>query len=174
MNVCDCWGPDGHLDTKIDKFDLCHIYMSYASYIIICHIMTYDAYDIEIWHMSILSILVSKRPYNPQQSPRFIRFGLKTVKKWKNLKNTLEIFSLYKFWKSFVFSVEFSLALRVIKDTTKWNVSVLIYIYLNDIQPKNKYNLHSFVFWPTLMNHCGPLWSFRLHLLSSFLPTMSN
>ena len=48
MNVCDCCGPDGHLDTKIDKFDLCHIYMSYASYVIICHIMTYDAYDIEI------------------------------------------------------------------------------------------------------------------------------
>ena len=77
MNVCDCWGPDGHLDTKIDKFDLCHIYMSYASYVIICHIMTYDAYDIEIWHISILSILVSKRPSRPQQSSPFIRFWLK-------------------------------------------------------------------------------------------------
>jgi hypothetical protein len=50
MNGCDCWGPDGRLDTKIGKFDLCHISISYASYVIIWHIMTYDAYDIEIWH----------------------------------------------------------------------------------------------------------------------------
>ena len=48
MNGCDCWGPDGRLDTKIDQIDLCHISMSYASYDIICHIMTYDIYDIEI------------------------------------------------------------------------------------------------------------------------------
>ena len=32
-------GPDGRLDTKIDQIDLCHIFMSYASY---------DAYDVEI------------------------------------------------------------------------------------------------------------------------------
>jgi hypothetical protein len=25
VNGCDCWGPDSHLDTKIDEFDLCHI-----------------------------------------------------------------------------------------------------------------------------------------------------
>ena len=37
------------LDTKISKIDLCHIYMSYASYDIKCHIMTNDAYDIEIF-----------------------------------------------------------------------------------------------------------------------------
>ena len=43
---CNCRGPDGRLDTKIDKFDICHIYMSYASYVIIWHIMTYDASDI--------------------------------------------------------------------------------------------------------------------------------
>ena len=48
MNRCDYWGPDGRLDTKIDQFDLCHISMSYASYDIKCHIMTNDAYDIEI------------------------------------------------------------------------------------------------------------------------------
>ena len=141
MNVCDCWGPDGHLDTKIDKFDLCHIYMSYASYVIICHIMTYDAYEIEIWHKSNLSILVSKRPSGPQQSHPFIRFWLKKTLKRKKLKNTLEIFSLYEFWKSFVFSVEFSVALRVIKKTTKWNETLgssYLYIYVNDINPKNK------------------------------------
>jgi hypothetical protein len=48
MNGCDCCGPDGRLDTKINEFDLCHISMSYASYDIKCHIMTNDADDIEI------------------------------------------------------------------------------------------------------------------------------
>ena len=74
MNGCDCWGSDGRLDTKIDQYDWCHIYMSYATYVIIYHIMTYDAYDIEIWHRSYWSILVSKRPSEPQQSHPFIRF----------------------------------------------------------------------------------------------------
>ena len=40
--------PDGRLDTNIDQSDKCHIFMSYASYDIKCHIMTYDEYDIEI------------------------------------------------------------------------------------------------------------------------------
>ena len=35
-------------DSKIDQIDKCRICMSYASYDIKCHIMTYDAYDIEI------------------------------------------------------------------------------------------------------------------------------
>ena len=48
MKGCEYWGPDGRLDTRIDQFDLCHISMSYASYDIKCHIMTNDAYDIEI------------------------------------------------------------------------------------------------------------------------------
>jgi hypothetical protein len=48
MNGCDCWGPDGRLDTKIYQFDLRHISMSNASYDIKCHIMKNDAYDIEI------------------------------------------------------------------------------------------------------------------------------
>ena len=73
---CDCWGPDGRLDTKIDQIDKCHIYMSYASYDIKCHIMTNVAYDIEIWHWAIWSILVSKRPSGPQQLHLFIRFWL--------------------------------------------------------------------------------------------------
>ena len=129
--MCDCWGPEGRLDTKIDKFDLCHISMSYASYVIICHIMTYDAYEIEIWHKSNLSILVSKRPSGPQQSHPFIRFWLKKNWKEKKLKNVLEIFSLYKFFKSFVFSAEFSVALRVIKETTKWNETLgSSYLYI--------------------------------------------
>ena len=103
MHGCDCWGPDGHLDTKIDQLDLCHICMSYASYDIKCHIMTNDAYDIEIWHMRHSSSLVSKRPSEPHQSHLFIRFWLKNCLKIQKLKNALEIFSLYKFWKSFVF-----------------------------------------------------------------------
>jgi hypothetical protein len=61
-------------DSKIDQIDKCRIFMSYASYDIKCHIMTYDAYDIEISHESIWSILVSKRPSGPQQSQIFIRF----------------------------------------------------------------------------------------------------
>jgi hypothetical protein len=103
MHGCDCWGPDGRLDTKIDQIDVCHIFMSYASYDIKCHIMTYDAYDIEIWHKSIGSILVSKRPSGPQQSHLFIRFCIKNCFEIKKLKYALEIFSLYRFWKSFVF-----------------------------------------------------------------------
>ena len=42
--------------------------MSYASYDIKCHIMMNEAYDIEIWHSSIGSTLVSKRPSGPQSS----------------------------------------------------------------------------------------------------------
>ena len=86
MNRSDCWGPDSRLDTKIDQIDLCHISMSYASYDIICHILTYDAYDIEIWHKSNWSILVSKRPSGPQQSHTFIRFWLENLIKVKKLK----------------------------------------------------------------------------------------
>jgi hypothetical protein len=50
MNGCDCWGPDGRLDTKIYQIDLS---MSHASFIIIWHFMSYDAYDVKIWHKSI-------------------------------------------------------------------------------------------------------------------------
>ena len=49
---CFVWGP-GPGSTA-------HIFMSYAPYDIKCHIMTNYAYDIEIWHKSIWSILVSK------------------------------------------------------------------------------------------------------------------
>ena len=48
MNWCDWWGPDGRLDTKISQIKICHFSLSYASYDIKCHIMTIDAYDIEI------------------------------------------------------------------------------------------------------------------------------
>ena len=91
---CDCRGPDGHSDTKISQIELRHISM------------TNDAYDIEIWHKSIWSILVSKRLSGPQQSHPSIRFCLKNCLKLKKLKNASEFFSLYKFWKSFVFSAE--------------------------------------------------------------------
>ena len=50
MNGCDCWCPDGRLDTNIDQFEKCHISITYASFFIIWHLMSYDAYDIEIWH----------------------------------------------------------------------------------------------------------------------------
>ena len=103
MNGCEYWGPDGRLDTRIDQFDLCHISMSYASYDIKCHIMTNDAYDIEIWHQSNGSTLVSKRPSGPQYPHLFIRCWLKNCFKIKIITNVAEIFSLYKFWKSFVF-----------------------------------------------------------------------
>ena len=106
MDGCDCWGPDGRLDTKIDQIDLCHISMSYASFGIIWHFMSYDAYDIEIWRKSIWLILVSERPSGPQQSHLLIRFCLKNCLKMKKMKNAWEFFSLYKFWKSFVFSAE--------------------------------------------------------------------
>jgi hypothetical protein len=46
-------------------------------------------------------------------------FLAKQKLKRKKIKNALEIFSPYKFGKSFVFLVEFSVALRVIKETTK-------------------------------------------------------
>ena len=79
MNRCEYWGPDGRLDTKVDPFDWCHISMSYASFVIIWHLMSYDAYDIEIWHKSNWSILVSKRPSGLQKSHLLI---------WQKLKNT--------------------------------------------------------------------------------------
>ena len=98
MNGCDCWGPDGRLDTKIDQIDLCHISMSYASFVIIWHFMSYDAYDIKIWHQSIWSILVSKRPSGPQQSHPLIRFWLTNCLKIKKLKKYVsEIFPFINF-----------------------------------------------------------------------------
>jgi hypothetical protein len=48
MDGRDCCGQDGHLDTHIDQIDVCHNFMSYASYDLKCHIMTNDVYDIEI------------------------------------------------------------------------------------------------------------------------------
>jgi hypothetical protein len=48
MNGCDSLGPDGCLDTKIEQLGLCHVFMSYASYDMKCHIMTNDTYEIEI------------------------------------------------------------------------------------------------------------------------------
>jgi hypothetical protein len=108
MNGCNCWGPDGGLDTKIDKFDLCHISMSYASYVRIWHIMSYDAYDIDISYKSIWLILVSKQPSGPQQSHLCIQFWQTNLIKLKKIEISVGYFSLYKFWKSFVFSAIFS------------------------------------------------------------------
>ena len=72
--------PDGRLDTNIHIFDLCHIYMSYLSYVIISHIMTYYTCDMEIGHKSNLLILVFKRLSGSQQTHPFIQFLLKNRK----------------------------------------------------------------------------------------------
>ena len=56
----ECWGLDISLDTKIGQINWCHVWMSYASFVIIWHFMSYDAYDINMWHESI-----SKVPLSP-------------------------------------------------------------------------------------------------------------
>jgi hypothetical protein len=97
MNRHDCWGPDGRLDTNINEIDFCHILMSYASFVIIWHLMSYDAYDINIWHKSIWLFLVSKRPSGPQQSSLFIRFWLNIFIKIEKLKYATKNFPFIDF-----------------------------------------------------------------------------
>ena len=92
MNGCDCWGPDGRLDTNIDQIEICHISMSYSSYVIIRHFMSYDPYVIKICHQSIWAILVSKWPSGAKQSHPFIRFWLTNCLKIKKNKKCVEIF----------------------------------------------------------------------------------
>ena len=75
-NLCDCWGPDGQLETIIDQMDLCHISMSF---VIIWHFMSYDKYNIWL-------ILVSKRPSGPQQLHLFNLFWQNNSLKIKNWK----------------------------------------------------------------------------------------
>jgi hypothetical protein len=77
--------------------------MSYASYDMKCHIMTNDAYDIEIWRKSIWSILVSKEASGPQQLHPVIWFWLNNWFKRKKKKNGSNKIFLYQFWESFVF-----------------------------------------------------------------------
>jgi hypothetical protein len=67
------------------------------------HLMSNDAYDINIWHMSILTILVSNEASGPQQLHMWIQFWLQNCLKIHKLKSGFGIFFLYKFWKSFVF-----------------------------------------------------------------------
>ena len=67
------------------------------------HLMSNDAYDINIWHQSMLPILVSKEASGPQQSHLWVRFWLNNSFKIQKLKIDFGIFFLYKFWKSFVF-----------------------------------------------------------------------
>jgi hypothetical protein len=57
---CECWGPG--------------------------HIMRNDAYDTEIWHMSIWTILVSKEASGPQHLHPMIWIWLKNVKNMKMKK----------------------------------------------------------------------------------------
>ena len=96
----DCCGPDGSGDTKIGQIGWCHIVMSYAH---MTSNVTYDAYDIKIWHQPFWPIWVSKEPSGPQQSHFWVGFCLKkyfNIQKWKIESGN---FFLYKFWKSFVF-----------------------------------------------------------------------
>ena len=76
----------------------------------------YDRYMTYIWHKSIWSILVFKGPSGPQQSHPFIRFWPTNWIKLKKRKYVSEIFSLYKFLKSFVFSAIFKFHF----DVPKW------------------------------------------------------
>ena len=122
---------------------------------------------------SCLSDMVSKRPSGPQQSHLFIRFWLKKTLKRKKFKNTLEIFSLCEFWKSFVFSVEFSVALRVIKETTKWNETLgSSYLYICQWHPTKKqiiFALYCFLTNPSApSSYCSFLLtaSYNTHLKS--------
>ena len=60
------WGPDSSLDTKLSEFELSHNFLSYASYDIKWHKMSYGAYDRKIWQNSISSNILSKEPFGPQ------------------------------------------------------------------------------------------------------------
>ena len=100
MNRCDWWGPDGRLDTQDDQIDLCHISMSYALFVIIWHYMSYDAYDMDIWHQSIGLILVSKRPSGPWYWSQNQK-GVKTLESKQLLltDNFLKKLSVQRNWK---------------------------------------------------------------------------
>ena len=91
------WGPYVSLDTKIGQIDVCHILMSYASFVIIWQFMSYDAYDIEMWHLSIWLILVSKEASEPQHSHPLIRFEQKNCFKMFYLKSGSDFFSFISF-----------------------------------------------------------------------------
>ena len=76
-----------------------HWLMSYFNVIrVIRHNMTCN-----VWHQSIWSIWVSKRPSGSQQSHPLIRFWLNNCLKIIKIEYVSEIFSLYEFWESFVF-----------------------------------------------------------------------
>ena len=60
------------------------------------HLMSYDVYDIKIWHQSILPILVSKEAYGPQQSHLLMQI-------WLNKLFQNKIISIVHFENSFLF-----------------------------------------------------------------------
>ena len=47
INRLDYWGSHGSLDTNIDQIDYVVFLMSYVSFDIKWHLMSYDAYDIK-------------------------------------------------------------------------------------------------------------------------------
>ena len=70
--------------------------MSYASFVIIWHLMSYDTYDIKIWRKVILTILVSKEAFRPQQLQELILLLSINCFKMFKLKRGLRLFFLYK------------------------------------------------------------------------------
>ena len=62
---------------EIVQIGLCHILMPYASFVIIWHLMSNDAYDTKMWQHSIWPILVSNKPCQTQQWQQLIIFWLK-------------------------------------------------------------------------------------------------
>jgi hypothetical protein len=50
------------------------------------HLISYDAYDIKIWHQSIWPILVSKEAYGPQQSHLLMQIWLNKILQNKNIE----------------------------------------------------------------------------------------
>ena len=97
MRFSSCVGPDGHLPTKVNQIDLCHISVSYVSFVLIWHLMSYDAYDKEISYQSIWLILVSKRLSGPQQFHPFIQFWARNFFKFKKYEKAWNFWPIINF-----------------------------------------------------------------------------
>ena len=103
INWHEYWGSDASLDTKINQIEKRHIPVSYASFVIIWHFMSYDTYDIIVWRFSIWLILESKEASESQYSCLLIHFWITFFGKTKKLEKVSEKISLYEFFTSFVF-----------------------------------------------------------------------
>jgi hypothetical protein len=126
MNGCDCWGPDCRLDTLIDQIDLRHIY---------------DIYD--IYGLS-----------GPQLSQLYIRFGPTNLINLKKDEISVDIFSLYKFWKSCIFVHIWSQLLRIKMPSDQ-----------NSCLVKCSWN------WILLPNKCEPELQVQIFIFSRISPS---